>query len=299
MPPAHRIQYGRERWIEEFARPAETFPPPQTGFVPCSPYSSNEGNFSKLARDKLNVFGVDAYMILTMRMLSLVFSSALAYAAGFEVATIKPAAPQEPGHTSVHRSSDEHRLQYTNVSLLEMIAVAHEVQTFQVVGPDWLADARFDVAAKLPEGSTGKETPAMLRAMLAERFHMATHEDKREMSAFALTVAPGGIKASKTEKDDGTNTRSNNSKVHLEAKTSMARFARYLSNQLKRPVLDRTALTDAYAIVLDWQNEGAQQQDGPSLFTALQEQAGLKLTSTRAEAPVIVVDKMDRTPTEN
>src|SRR5580700_8887990 len=81
---------------------------------------------------------------------------------GFEVASIRPSPPQPMGHTSIRRSTDQGRLKYTNVSILDLISDAYRVQHRQVTGPDWMDTTRFDVLAKIPDGVDEARVPEML-----------------------------------------------------------------------------------------------------------------------------------------
>ena len=106
----------------------------------------------------------------------------------FEVASISVAAPVSMKQSQGSMTSDAAMLRYTNVSLKDCIRVAYRVKDFQVDGPDWLGDARFDIAAKLPAGSSQEQVPDMLQSLLADRFRLATHRISREHPTYALVV---------------------------------------------------------------------------------------------------------------
>src|SRR5438105_1093800 len=90
----------------------------------------------------------------------------------FEVASIKPASPQQSGMMRVGMNVDAGRLTYENVALRECIRAAYRVKDYQISGPDWLSSLRFDISAKLPEGATRDQVPEMLQALLADRFKL-------------------------------------------------------------------------------------------------------------------------------
>jgi len=117
----------------------------------------------------------------------------------FEVASIKPANPMPMGQVQIGMKVDGSLLQYSNVSLKECIRAAYRVKDFQVEGPDWLGSARFDIVAKLPEGSPRSQVPEMLQALRAERFKLALHRDSREQTVYAMVVAKGGAKLKPAE----------------------------------------------------------------------------------------------------
>jgi uncharacterized protein (TIGR03435 family) len=221
----------------------------------------------------------------------------------FEVATIKPSAPQPIGHTSTRMDSNRERLNYSYVNLKEVIGQAYKVRQYQITGPDWLETERFDITAKLPaaEGSS-RQVALMLQALLADRFKMAIHRETKVLPVYALVAGRSGPKLKSSESDSGISSNSNRTSLHVTAKATMQRFAEFLSEEVGRPVIDRTGLTGPYDFTIDWAVDNAIANDspaGPSIFTALQEQLGLKLDSTKGPVEIIVVDHADRTPSEN
>ena len=239
-----------------------------------------------------------------MRIVLLLFAS-LAWAQApveFEVATVKTAPAQEFGHVSTRIDGDNHRLNFSNVNLKEMIAWAYHVQQYQISGPGFLETERFDVTAKIPDGLAG-QTPLMLEALLADRFNLAIHRETKELPVFELVVAKGGPKLKDAESEYGVNKNSNRSRAHVTAKATMRRFAEFLSGEVSRPVMDKTGLTGTYDMTLDYSPDDRASNDDtsavPSLFTALQEQLGLRLESAKGPVETVVVDHAERTPTEN
>jgi uncharacterized protein (TIGR03435 family) len=230
---------------------------------------------------------------------------ALAQPAEFEVATIRPSAPpQEIGRTSSRSSTntDTGQLMFTNIALKDIVRRAYNVQTYQVSGADWLDTTRFDIVARFPPQSTAEQVQGMMRTLLAERFHMAIHRETKDLPVYALTANGPKLKAIE---ESGNSTSSNSTKtgIHLSAKTTMPGFAGYLSQRLDRPVLDRTGLSGGFEFTLDWSADDSADANGaslgPSIFTAVQEQLGLKLSATKGPVETIVVDRADKLPTEN
>jgi len=220
----------------------------------------------------------------------------------FEVASIKPAPPQELGRTSVRRSTDKARLNYMNVSLMDLVTDAYRVQPREVVGPDWLDSVRYDVLAKLPEGAKGDQIPEMLQSLLVERFGLKAHQDSKEMSMYALIVGKGGSKMKKAEKAGGMGSNSKNGRVHMTVKATMDDFAKNLSGRLDRPVVDQTGLEGAWEFELDYLTDGAENAAAealPTIYTAMQDQLGLKLNPTKGAVRMVVVDHIDKVPAEN
>src|SRR6266540_1729197 len=97
----------------------------------------------------------------------------------FEVASVKPSAPQEFGRFQISMGGDPGRIDYKGASLKNLIERAWSIKSYQVSGPDWLDSERFDVAAKLPEGGRQEDVPKMLQALLAERFQLTIHREQK------------------------------------------------------------------------------------------------------------------------
>lgn len=122
----------------------------------------------------------------------------------FDVATVKPAAPLDPQQIAAdiragktprigpHMSAD--RADYYYMPLKELIATAYKMKSYQVTGPDWLATERFDIEAAFPEGASKDDVPAMLQALLADRFKLTAHRETADHKVLALIVAKGGAK---------------------------------------------------------------------------------------------------------
>ena len=196
-----------------------------------------------------------------------------------------------------------------------------------VGGPDWIDKERFDIAAALPEGAQPADVPRMLRTLLEQRFHLVVHAETKELPIYELRLARTdrrlGPRLSPSTLDcaallagrggaplppqaDGRPTCrvSTNGQSFRAGGTSIAALATVLPQQVGRPVKDRTGLTGLFDIDLEFSAEGRNvgatpAADGPpSIFTALQEQLGLKLESARGPIDVFVIDKVER-PTED
>jgi uncharacterized protein (TIGR03435 family) len=194
----------------------------------------------------------------------------------------------------------------TNQTLKRLIERAYEVTPVQVSGPDWLEHVRFDIAAKFPLDVKREDQPLMLRTLLEDRLKLAVHRETREMSGYELGVAKGGFKLTPVE-PGGMSTNSSGGVVSTLSvkKVSMARLAALLTQFLGQTVVDKTGIDGVYDFDLKWtrddltsdQNKG--DSDAPSLFTALQERLGLRLQARKVPVEVIVVDRVERVPSEN
>ena len=221
----------------------------------------------------------------------------------FEVATIKPSAPQPIGQTNTRMDWNSERLNFSYVNLKQVIGQAYRVQQYQISGPGWLETERFDITAKLLPGSSSLQVAQMLQALLADRFKMTIHRETKELPVYALVVAKGGPKLKSSESDYGISSNSNRASRRVTAKATMERFAEFLSEETGRPVFDQTGLTGSYDFAIEWAVDDViapnDSSVGPSLFTALQEHLGLKLDSTKGPVEIVVVDHAARAPSEN
>ena len=222
----------------------------------------------------------------------------------FDAVSVKP---NKSGSGSSHSSDHEGVLTATNVSLKSFIMRAYGVREYQVEGPDWLADEHFDVAAKPPSKVTDEQFAQMLQTMLAERFKLTVHRGNKVLPAYALVVAKGGVKMTAVEDDGNHGTNSTRNKL-TATRCSPDRLAQFLTRQMDRPVVDGTGLKAVYNFTLNWTPEDAvpakaEQAKGdeqyPPLLTALQEQLGLKLEPKKVPIEVLVIDHVERVPTEN
>jgi uncharacterized protein (TIGR03435 family) len=228
----------------------------------------------------------------------------------FEVASVKRAPPVPPGRGfSSSMKLDPGRLTCTNVSLKKLIINMYDVKDYQISGPDWIDSELFDIVATMPRDTTGDEVIRMVKTLLAERFHLAMHQEMKEMPVYGLVVGKSGPKLKEVEFGRGSNNM-RPGKFSAE-RTPMANFASFLSRQMERPVIDMTGLKGFYSFELEWTPEesaapkpmeGGAIVDstvGPSLAAALQQQLGLRLESRRAPVEILVIDRADRSPTEN
>jgi uncharacterized protein (TIGR03435 family) len=243
----------------------------------------------------------------------------------FEVATVKLSDTKNPSPPSVSITPD--RFEATGMTLKELIKIAYDMNygAEQQIsgGPAWVASERFDLDAKedealsaelekLPEDQQGVHIREMLRALLAERFRLQLHHESKELPVYELVPAKGGSKlmpavAHALAKEGDTSTKPRSwirfaGRGLLEAnEADSPMLATVLSMQPEiggRLVVDKTGLTGKYDFTLRWTPDLTQGADssaevGPSLFTALQEELGLRLESAKAPVDMIVIDHVD------
>jgi bla regulator protein blaR1 len=235
----------------------------------------------------------------------------------FEVATIKPSKPGAPGKGITMRGPKE--FVTINTSLNDLITFAYGIHVRQISGgPAWLESDLFDIVAK-PEADglpNRKQLEGMLQKLLADRFKLTFHREKKELSVYAITVAKTGSKLTKSEGDPnglpGLGFRGLGNLVVRNA--NMSDFAGLMQSAvLDRPVVDRTGLTGRFDFTLNWTPDEFQFRSfggpvpppptdkpdaPPDLYTAIQQQAGLKIEAAKAQVDVLVIDKVEK-PSEN
>jgi uncharacterized protein (TIGR03435 family) len=248
----------------------------------------------------------------------------MARAQSFDVASVKPHPQSADGRMRVTMnggpgSPDPGRLNYENVPLRAVILKAFGVRSYQLTAPDWAESERFDITAKIPEETTKEQFGAMLQNLLAERFKLSYHRDRKELPAYVLVVGKNGPKMTASDKPPagGTSMRMMPGRATMNAAgVSMTQLVDMLANQVDRPIVEGTGLTGNYDFTLEFApemrnmpgrgvvpGEGggpvADVEAAPSLFTAVQEQLGLKLEPKKATLDLIVVDRLEKTPTDN
>ena len=219
----------------------------------------------------------------------------------FEAASVKQHVSSGASAERAGIEENKALIRIDNLSLRVLIGMAYRVNGFQIDGPDWLDADTFDIVAKPETGYQRDQLAGLLQKLLADRFKLEVHHETRPASAYALVAAKGGSTLRETT---GPRTYLTARPGLIEGKErSMTELKNALSKMLDRPVEDRTALTGNYDIRLEWNPRELESPPdaatAPSLFTALQEQLGLKLERITMPVEFIVVDHAQRTPVAN
>jgi bla regulator protein blaR1 len=258
----------------------------------------------------------------------------------FEVASVKPAAPDQRG--MFIRPGANGGININNMPVKEMITLAWRIQPYQITGgPSWIESARFDIEATGNHKLNRDEMPLMIQSLLADRFQLKVHHETKELPIYALVLAnkDGKLGPQLSESKEGSCTQFDPSKpppppdpgkppvmgcggmmMGIDRVTAAAievsQLAPMLSRTLGRTVVDKTGLTGKFDINMQWTPDQAQLQslpgggappglpqpqfdpNGPTLFTALQEQLGLKLESQKGPVDILVIDHVEK-PSEN
>lgn len=233
----------------------------------------------------------------------------------FEVATVKPSKPDQPGKAITVRGN---HFRTINTTLNDLITFAYGVQQKQVVGQQsWVDSDKWDIEAQpdVPGVPNDKQLKTMLKKLLSDRFQFKFHKDTKELSAYLLTVAKSGNKmtAGSTDPNQLPGLFFRGLGVLTVQNATMLDFAGLMQTAvLDRPVVDQTELPGKWNFLLKWTPDESQfggmgvkvpppsdaADAPPPLFTAIQEQIGLKLEAGKAQVPVMVIDKAEK-PSDN
>jgi bla regulator protein blaR1 len=229
----------------------------------------------------------------------------------FEVASIKPSDPSVNGFRI--QSAPGGRFIASGVTVKFLIQQAYGVRDFQISGgPSWIDTLKFDLNAKADDETANQRDVMSLRmqALLEERFQLKLTHETRELPIYELVVAKGGPRLKEsTVGDEGRNMRLGRGRMVVQG-AGPPMLATQLSQTLGRTVVNKTGLTGSYDFTLEWTPDGqplgpkdgdapsSVESSGPTIFTALQEQLGLKLESTKGPVEVLVIGRVEK-PTEN
>jgi uncharacterized protein (TIGR03435 family) len=221
----------------------------------------------------------------------------VASGAGFDAASVRANA-SGLNSSSIDRSGS--RITIENASLREIIFFAYGIpwgRDYELFGPDWLDGEKFDIIATFPPGPARERVQEMLQTLLYERFGLRTHAENRKLESYVLLIGKRGPKLQPNTTGAEEAFIFGEDRVTCRA-ISMAGLADRLSGpvfKLGRPVVDTTGIEGAYDFTLNWSSDTA--LAGPSIFTALEEQLGLRLVARKTAFRIVVIDHMDRVPT--
>jgi uncharacterized protein (TIGR03435 family) len=242
----------------------------------------------------------------------------------FEVASIKPNATGD--NRVMMQAAPGGRMNMTGVTMKLLMRNAFRVQDFQIIGgPAWMEADRWDIQTKAEENASPAQVNEMLQTLLADRFQLKFHKETRELSVYELVIAKGGAKLQET-KPDGAPMAGPRGEVlgrgaMVVGRSQLAgsgmtitQLSSMLANTLGRTVIDKTGLTGNYDVRLSWTPEPGQgglvggggappppvdpDAAAPSIFTAIQEQLGLKIDSGKGPVEVYVIERAEKPATE-
>jgi uncharacterized protein (TIGR03435 family) len=229
---------------------------------------------------------------------SVFLSVCAAQAPVFDVVSIKPASSGDTERSLTQNPGA--RLTTSNATLKMLIMLAYKVMPDQISGgPPWLQSDGFDIEAKAANPHAGNaQFQQMVQNLMADRFQLKFHRETRELPVYLLTQAKNGVKLAEAKEpsaDVGMRIEAPGRMIGVKA--TMTTLANALTKALKRQVVDETGLSGAYSFRLAYTPDpkpGMEPGDGPSVFTALEEQLGLRLKAGKGPVEVLVIDSAQK-----
>jgi uncharacterized protein (TIGR03435 family) len=243
---------------------------------------------------------------LVLAFLGLVLPVMQTQPPAFEVASVKRAAPGgPPGDIPQNMDRSPGSFAMRNVPLRYALEWAYDLQDYQISGPDWIkVEERYDIIAKAEGPATNEQMKPMLQTLLVERFQMQVHREKKELPVFVLVPGKGPAKVKVAATGSEPRVAGSATSASFFGQP-ISRFTFMLTRRMGAPVLDMTGLTGLYDFTVDTSglgfngNSPANPSAGPSIFTAVEEDLGLKLEARKAPIDTLVIDHVERVPTEN
>ncbi len=234
-------------------------------------------------------------------------------APAFDVATVKPVQLTGGNLYTANLGTVQHgEVQMSNVTLNDCLKFAYTISNdLQIEGPAWIRnkEVRFDITGKSAPDTPRAQMLLMLRQLLTERFQLAMHHEPKERSYLALSIGKKGLKMPSVPADTPNPASPSVSGRIFSKRMAMPILVLLLSRFTGQPVVNMTGLDGFYEVHLEWTPENlaasgaaestASVQSGPSVYTALQEQLGLKLESRKGPLDILIVDHAEKTPTVN
>jgi uncharacterized protein (TIGR03435 family) len=239
-------------------------------------------------------------------LIAFLLTFAAAAQPAFDVASVRAGGAGE-GNRRENIQTSPGSLNMRNVTLRSATRWAYHVMDYQVSGPDWMNFERYDIVAKAAGPVSEDELRVMLRALLAERFKLTLHRETKELQAYVMVVAKGGIKFHESQNEGEPAFEPDRSLTSVRFKRIPAsQIIEMLSSVLHAPVINNTGLTGYYDATIDI---GKYMQDRPAsdspadimpvLITGLQEELGLKLESKKMPLDLLIIDHAEKVPIEN
>lgn len=224
----------------------------------------------------------------------------------FEVASVKrTTSGGPPGDIPRNMDGSPGSFAMRNVPLRYALEWAYDLKDYEIVGPYWInAENRYDIIAKAAGPATNDQMKPMLQALLLDRFKMTVHRETRDLPVYVLLPGKGAPKV-KPASSGGEPTLSGSATGAAFHNQPISRLTFLLTRRMDRPVLDMTGLKGVYDYTVDTSGLGfngqpaADPSAGPSIFTAIQEGLNLQLEARKAPVEMLIIDHVEKIPTEN
>ena len=237
---------------------------------------------------------------VSMRISVFILLASTLCAQTFEVTSVKP--NHSGSYTSSSPRLTKGTLSATNTTVMAMLQIAYDLSPIQITGPAWITTDRFDLSAKSPAEVPDTEIQPMLQALLKDRFQMTAHLDTKEMPVYNMVIAKEGLKIKVYDPNAPVAphpAQMPGAYGATEARQTMPEIARTLAFAAGRPVIDKTGLEGRYYYFLQYGQLGNGPDQAPDIFDAVQQQLGLRLEPAKAPVQLLVIDRIERAPTEN
>jgi uncharacterized protein (TIGR03435 family) len=247
-------------------------------------------------------------MMRTLVIGMLLAGACLADGLKFDVASVKKVeGGTPPGDIPRNMETTPGNFAMRNIALRFAIEWAWDLKDFEIVGPDWIkAEERYDIIAKAGRPASDNEMREMLQALLLERFQMKVHRETKDLPVYVLMPGKGEAKVKPASADEKPMINGNAQMTTFSA-FPISRFTFMLTRRMDRPVLDQTGLKGLFTYSIDLSGLGfagrpAERQEGeagPSIFTTVQRDLGLKLEARKEPISMLVIDSANKVPIEN
>lgn len=225
----------------------------------------------------------------------------------FEVASVRPnPALGPPGDIPVNANTSPGHFAMRDKPLRYILEWAYGLKDYQIAGPPWMeSEPRYDIAANAPGPATDDQMRPMLQTLLAARFQMKSHFEKRELAVYALIRGKGVPKLKQADPNSAQNAPSIAQGKLRFGNAPLSRLTFLLTRRMDRPALDLTGLLGNFDYVVDLSGLGYKNDssgydgEGPSVFQAIQDDLGLKLEPGKHLVDVLVIDSVSKVPSRN
>jgi uncharacterized protein (TIGR03435 family) len=241
----------------------------------------------------------------TVGMMMLASCAVFAQALKFDVASVKKVTDGgPPGDIPRNMETSPGHFAMRNVPLRMAVEWAYDLKDFEITGPDWIkSEERYDIIAKASGPVPEEQMRQMLQSLLLERFQMKVHRDTKELPVYVLSPGKGEAKLKEITTDEAPTINGTPAGVFFHAQP-VSRFTFMLTRRMDRPVLDQTGLKKRYDFTVDLSGLGFNGREpegpgGPSIFTTVQRDLGLKLEARKEPISILMIDSASKTPTEN
>ena len=245
---------------------------------------------------------------MKLRIFCVILMAAMTFAqsspvSSFEVASVR--MNTDARNPDQHIEASPETLTMRNVTATAIVQWAYSISSWQISHPDWMDSQRYDVIAKANNPVTDQEMRRMLQTLLRERFSFTEHRETKQLNALMLVETKGGNKLKKVEEDGSPQIRKDLKGVFFHNMT-LAEFAEGLARDAQMPVVDQTGLMGRYDFFIDPKSynpptkaEGQRLDALDMMQVLLPQQLGLRLEQRRTSVEMLIVDHMEKTPTEN